>query len=126
MVEPDEIIRLETDYRKAKDAFDQDTRAEFTRIARDRSLIGEAKILAIQIWFASRALLIEKITRDAEQLDKLQPITVPPPTTALETVDTPEARNGFQIQMIFRRYAKGKIEILRVEGFYLCNILMSP
>lgn len=107
----DQVRRLEIDYRKAKDVFDQDTRVELTRIARDKSLVGEAKILAIQQWFSSQAGQIEAINQAAGQLDKLDPISRQSPSPPLATEDTPEARNALQLKAISRRYAKGEIDL---------------
>lgn len=103
-----DVEKLESTYKVERARFETETRSELSRIARDKSLAGEEKIIRIENWFATQAERIAQINRMADALDQSKPLVRPthPPRPAATTPDGIAAAKLHQLNL---RMSKGEI-----------------
>ncbi|MFD2256893.1 hypothetical protein ACFSSA_09410 [Luteolibacter algae] len=88
--------------------FEADTRTELTRIARDKTIPGEEKIVRIEQWFADNATRIDEINHLADTLDRTQPLARPV-RPARPADPSPEGIAAASLHTLSRRFSKGEI-----------------
>lgn len=103
-----DVEKLESTYKVEHARFETETRSELTRIARDKSLTGEEKVIRTENWFVTHSERIAEINRMADTLDERKPIVRPtrPPRRA-DT--TPEGIAAAKIHQLNLRLSKGEI-----------------
>lgn len=113
-INPDErtgiIGELETLHSAALQKFESETRSELTRIARDKALSGEEKIIRIEDWFSIHTDRIAEINRMADTLDQNKPLAKP--ALPARPVDpSPEGTAATSLHDLSRSLANGKITV---------------
>lgn len=113
-ITPDErtatIGKLEALHSAALQKFESETRSELTRIARDKSLSGEEKIIRIEQWFSIHTDRIAEINRMGDTLDPNKPLARS--SLPARPVDrSPEGAAATTIHDLSRSLARGEITV---------------
>lgn len=109
------IEDLEIRHASALRTFESETRTELTRIARDKSVTGEEKIILIEKWFAVHAPRVADINRMADSLDELKPI----PRVRIQpnaVIPTPENLAAANLHNLNPRFSNKEISLNEVES----------
>lgn len=117
--------QLEQRHSAATEAFEAETRTELTRIARDKSLGGEEKIILTEKWFALHSARIAEINAMADVLDEGKPRFRSAPAVFPST-NTAEGAAAAELHSLNRLMAEGKITPEEYHGRRLHALAVLP